>query len=432
MQDLSNKIKTLIRVLIIENNEEKCSVMRDCFAPMDDFIFIFDQKSSMQEGLEQLKKQYYDICLLERQHFTQNSHKYHQEINNINHLMQIWSFSNLEAELVDFSVFELETDIFLMKCQIHKDTLSNAIQYIIKSYGVRKQLEYKIEEFKNSEQNFQKMANTNLDGLLVLNQSGAVIFSNPAAGQLYDCLPKDLIGKQLGIPVSSDKKTTLELVRQDGNTCIVEARFSKIKWANQNAFLVSLRDITEQERLLDALHKASIYDELTGIYNRREANRILQEEIERCLRYKQISSLIMFDVDRFKAINDTYGHSAGDKALQWIAKIIKEQIRSIDKIARFGGDEFILLLPSISGESGLIPANRIRKVIESKSCLIKIDKNHKFLLPLTISIGLVEIPKYGQSLEAVLKVVDRALYAAKKQGGNCVYLYKPSKVDFFK
>jgi PAS domain-containing protein len=254
--------------------------------------------------------------------------------------MQVWFLTDLDKDLVDLAIYEIDAKDFLMKCQFHKGTIRSGIKFVIRNYGLRKKLEQQIMDYKTSEQNFLTMANTNLDGLLILDKNGTVIYCNPAAGQVYNCAQKDLIGRQLGIPLTKEEKVILDLVRKDGIIRTVEARFANINWTDQNAYLVSLRDITEQERLLKALQKASIYDELTNLYNRREANRLLQDEIAQCGRYQRSSSLLMFDIDNFKKINDTYGHSIGDKALQWIGKITNDKVRSVDKVARFGGDEF--------------------------------------------------------------------------------------------
>jgi diguanylate cyclase (GGDEF)-like protein len=417
-----------IRILLIESKDEQFISLRNLFSSMQDLSFEFERELSLQKGQEEIRENYYDICVTDQQLVDFEEKDFLKNIKNTNPLMQIWFLADLDKEFVDLTIFEVKSNDFIMKCQFHRDTISSGIHFILGSYGLRRQLESQIQDHKTSESNFLTMANTNLDGLLILDKNGTVIYCNPSAGQVYNCSQEELIGKQLGIPMTKGEKVILDLVRRDGANSIVEARFANINWTNQDAYLVSLRDITEQERLLEALHKASAYDDLTNLYNRREANCFLQDEIEQCKRYNRSSSLLMFDIDNFKKINDTYGHTIGDKALQWISKIINNKIRTVDKFARFGGDEFLVLLPSIVSESALVPASRICKAILDQPCPINLPENKVFLLPLTFSMGVAEIPKDGDSLEAIIKAVDSALYLAKDRGGNCAVLYMTSEI----
>jgi diguanylate cyclase (GGDEF)-like protein len=170
----------------------------------------------------------------------------------------------------------------------------------------------------------------------------------------------------------------------------------------------------------EELKELSVTDPLTGMLNRRYLNARLNEEIARFNRYKYPFSLLMVDVDEFKKYNDTFGHIAGDKVLKIIAHTIQQSLRSIDKAARFGGDEFVLILPQTPKVDAINIANRIKENVE------KIHFPEEEKIPpaeLTVSIGLTAFPDDASSAAELLEKTDQALYLAKKGGKNrLVYL----------
>lgn len=170
-------------------------------------------------------------------------------------------------------------------------------------------------------------------------------------------------------------------------------------------------DITDSKEKEQLLEKISVTDHLTQIYNRVRLHEELNKEIERFIRYKIKFSLIMFDVDHFKKINDTYGHDVGDSVLIELAQVVNENIRSIDLFARWGGEEFIILATNIEETQANQFAEKLRLAIES----------HEFAnVPnITCSFGVCEFKESYNNL-LFLKKVDDALYKAKEAGRNCV------------
>jgi len=151
-------------------------------------------------------------------------------------------------------------------------------------------------------------------------------------------------------------------------------------------------------------------DGLTGLYNHRHFHERLEQEIARGSRFGNIFSLIMLDVDLFKAYNDTYGHLAGDKVLRKIGDYIKGSIRTVDMAFRYGGEEFVIILPEAQLNDAYKVAERIRKTIESKMT--------SSAMPLTVSLGVANWPSDGLMREEVIACADAALYRAKQTGRN--------------
>ncbi len=169
-------------------------------------------------------------------------------------------------------------------------------------------------------------------------------------------------------------------------------------------------------------HHLAVTDGLTGLYNQRQFRLMLKEEMVRARRYGKPLTLIMFDVDDFKAFNDTYGHFKGDQALVAVAEILRESMRECDMVFRYGGEEFIAILPETGLEVALTAAERARRSVEEKSLdyLKGIAKRG-----LTVSIGVAAYPEDGLDRDALLHVVDALLYKAKREGKNRIYHQKP-------
>ncbi len=164
-----------------------------------------------------------------------------------------------------------------------------------------------------------------------------------------------------------------------------------------------------------AVNKAQLWDmavtdSLTGLYVRRYFMVKLQEEIHRAERYNKPLSVVMVDLDRFKKINDTYGHDAGDRALKTISQFFQKNIRDIDAIGRYGGEEFVMLIPDADKKAAFCLAERLRKELAK----VKLED----LPPITISLGIATYPSDGTDIEELIKKADAAMYEAKRKGRN--------------
>ena len=159
------------------------------------------------------------------------------------------------------------------------------------------------------------------------------------------------------------------------------------------------------------LEELSFKDPLTDGYNRRYLMLRLYEEVSRASRYQQPLSIILLDLDGFKAINDQWGHDAGDDVLKQVVQLLASQSRRDSVVARYGGDEFIALLPSTTKAAALVYAERMRAIIE----------RYPFPYgPLTASFGVAGFPDDPGSVADLIKSADHALYEAKRQGRNIV------------
>jgi two-component system, cell cycle response regulator len=173
-------------------------------------------------------------------------------------------------------------------------------------------------------------------------------------------------------------------------------------------------ELEEKNRELERL---SISDGLTGLFNHRHIHGLLAEEYERVERTNDCMSVAMFDLDRFKSVNDTYGHQAGDRVLIDLAEILRETARDIDRLGRYGGEEFIALLPETCIEDAAVFVERVRREVARRAFDIGRDEP----LRMTLSAGVATYPhELVDSVESLVRLADEALYTAKAAGRDRV------------
>ena len=176
----------------------------------------------------------------------------------------------------------------------------------------------------------------------------------------------------------------------------------------------SLRYALKLGETFDELRRLATRDQLTGLLNRREFERILTEEEERAYRFGHSVALVMVDIDRFKLVNDTHGHPVGDVVLREVARRVADQVRTVDRVMRFGGEELVLVLVQTNRAGALDVARRVCAAVEDGPVFI----SDTLALNVTVSAGVAELPVDAKSGPALLNAADKALYVAKKRGRN--------------
>ncbi len=171
--------------------------------------------------------------------------------------------------------------------------------------------------------------------------------------------------------------------------------------------------------LFEKLSEIATIDPLTDILNLRALNERLTNELSRSNRYETPITIMFLDLDKFKSINDTFGHLMGDEVIRETAKIIKENLRDADILGRYGGEEFVAVLTNTPILSGKIVADRIVKALENKTFKLGTQT-----AKCKISIGASQFPIHGKTINDLIETADSAMYEAKAHGGNQVVLYK--------
>lgn len=168
---------------------------------------------------------------------------------------------------------------------------------------------------------------------------------------------------------------------------------------------------------LRQLRAAALRDELSGLLNRRELQNLLQDEWLRAVRFKRPFSLGLADIDSFKRVNDTYGHPVGDQVIRHVGQVLETTLRRLDRVARFGGEEFAILMPETGRREAAIAMERVRAALAQSPCVVT---GQDLRIPVTLSIGVAVPLEDADTPDALVAVADRRLYAAKNAGRDRV------------
>jgi diguanylate cyclase (GGDEF)-like protein/PAS domain S-box-containing protein len=296
-----------------------------------------------------------------------------------------------------------------------------------------KDMERLNEELQNTKGYLENLINSTVDTILTARNDNVVEFANPGALDMFGYTESELARVKLselfvggkdevaGIRARMRqgeriKNYETELRTKADNHIPVSISFSMAKRPQGGAATLVLicKDITEQRRLQHELKELSIRDSLTGLYNQRHFFERLTAEVERARRQGHALSLLLFDVDKFKYYNDTYGHLQGDNVLETIGRVILECTREhVDIGFRYGGDEFMVILTEADSDQAYSIAERMRVSFEQAP-----------FEQLTLSMGLMTYQK-DETVEEFVHFTDAMMYDAKRSGGNRVYVYKP-------
>lgn len=294
----------------------------------------------------------------------------------------------------------------------------------------------------DSEMRYRRLFEAAQDGILILNaDTGAVTDVNPFLMTMLGYTHGEFIGKKLwevgafkDITASQDAFEALQknkyirykdlpLRTKDGRLVQVEFVSNVYLVNDEKVIQCNIRDITEYKQAQDALLKSqailleqSVRDHLTGLYNRRYLEATLKREILRATRKELSMGVIMLDVDDFKRFNDTCGHAAGDAILRELGSLLQEHVRGEDIASRFGGDEFMVVLPDASRA---VTCRRAELLRES-AAQIRVPCSWQILEKVTLSLGVAVFPENGFTFTTILKAADDALYHAKRDGRDRV------------
>ncbi len=206
------------------------------------------------------------------------------------------------------------------------------------------------------------------------------------------------------------------ICRKDGREAWVWEQGQGVLVDEQQYLEGIIIDITQRKAMETELSHLATRDPLTGLYNRRELEQQFREELMRARRYERPLSLLWIDVDHFKEVNDCFGHHVGDEVLRQLGKLLESSIRTMDYVARYGGEELAVVLPEMQNNLAMEMAERLRRLVESKRMLV----GESYQVGITISVGVASYPEHGSNIEELLEAADRAMYQAKQGGRNKV------------
>lgn len=327
----------------------------------------------------------------------------------------------------------------LIRKPIMWSVLRNRIRYVINAYHSR----LEVEEVTR---NYELILETAANGICGINEEQRISFANPAALKMLGYSLDEIINRtykdifQVSRPGTNNfdidccpffqpsfKKESLQydelrLLRKNGTSFPVDCHATPIVDGDEiNGAVLVFQDVTERQQAAEMIRYMANHDSLTTLPNRNYCNKRLPQAISLAKRENRIICLLFIDLDRFKPVNDKYGHAVGDKVLQEVANRLKKMLRASDSVCRLGGDEFVILLESSVTVAGA--ENVAQKTIEIMNKPIVVNG---ITCSIGASIGISIYPLDCQDADTMIQHADIAMYEAKKKGRNRSELYPDS------
>jgi len=303
----------------------------------------------------------------------------------------------------------------------------------------RKQVETALRE---SEEKFRRLVATSFDAIVMLDHDGLTTLWNQSAAAMFGYTAEEMFGRDMHDLITSEsaraafhaafvqfKETgacpilnahiEASAIKKDGSQFPVEIAVAPLRLQGKWCAAATIRDVTERKRMEEILREQATRDPLTGLYNRRYLYETMERELARAKRENYPISVLMMDIDHFKNFNDTYGHQAGDEVLIALGRLLYNSVRQSDIACRYGGEEFIVIMPSVDIADAERRADAIRRAFSVLS--INYDGAE---LSVSMSVGVACYPQHGDGINAIVKAADAALYAAKQAGRNCVCVWE--------
>jgi diguanylate cyclase (GGDEF)-like protein/PAS domain S-box-containing protein len=279
----------------------------------------------------------------------------------------------------------------------------------------------RLKEVHISRDFYQNLINSLTEGILVISGEGRILEANASAGRMFGVSPEDLKGRPISEVLPEIYREIRDLMEGSSERAARRIRFKGERGGDlylllslstyDGLYILLVSDITRIARYEEKLKELAERDYLTKVYNRRMFENLLKHEMERAKRHGRPLSLIMFDIDHFKRINDTFGHQVGDQVLKRLVDVVRSNLRRTDILARWGGEEFMILLPETSTESACKLAERLRRTVENAD----FGKAGR----ITVSFGVAGMRR-EDTAESLVRRADRAVYEAKRKGRNRV------------
>jgi diguanylate cyclase (GGDEF)-like protein len=271
--------------------------------------------------------------------------------------------------------------------------------------------EFQVTRVKTLGEGLTSLSRDRFDAVL-LDLSLPDAFGLPTVRQIHDTSPTIPVVVLSGV---SDQSLALQAVQQGAQDYLVKGQ------GHPELLARAVRYAIERKRTEERLTYLAQYDHLTGLVNRSLFRDRLVQAMARSKRMHQPIGLMLLDLDRFKAVNDTFGHDIGDELLKGVSERLKACVREVDTVARMGGDEFTIVLEGVSSDENILVV--AKRITESIATTFELQGHH---ISVGVSIGITIYPQDDHPIDELLKHADTAMYRAKKQGGSAFHLHEAS------
>ena len=434
---------TPVKILYLEDD---IGLARLLVKHMERSGFSVDIANNGKTGLSMFEQSDYDVIVTDQQMPEMSGLEVINHLSKTGIMPPVIMVTGAGNEQIAVDAMKLGASDYIIKDVdgIYLNLLPTVIRQVIHQQQLIRERKQALEDLQESEERYHTLFNSSHDAILIISLEGNFLDGNPAAINLFGCknetdfckltlehvspdyqpegyLSYVRLQELLGIALTEGScfyEWTHKTIVGESFPAIVSLNLTNLR--GQKVIQANIRDITKQKLTEQVLHKQATEDPLTECFNRRHFFSLAVKELARSESENLNMSIIMFDFDFFKVINDTYGHGVGDIVLVEQSRRIRNTLRPSDIFARYGGEEFVILLPQTSLENAKFTAERIRKNVSEPITAKDIE------LTSTISFGVTckEIDE-SISIDRLLDRADKALYKAKNNGRNSVYAWQP-------
>jgi diguanylate cyclase (GGDEF)-like protein/PAS domain S-box-containing protein len=396
--------------------------------------YLVDVAEDGEQGVEQFQAGTYEVLIVDQNMPVYSGLKVLEVLRESSELPPTIMLTGTGSEETAVEAMKLGASDYVVKDAAggFLDLLPPVIERILKQHRLVEERLQAEEALRESEARFRAVAETAVDAIVFMDSRGRITFWNRGASAIFGYEEADVLGRPFSLLIEESYHVNHEPPmsffsvsgeprmdrgiescgkRKDGTQTPIELSLSNWQTNSGTFYTVIVRDITERKQYEEKLARMAHTDALTGTFNRHYLAGLLEREIQRAKRYNHPIGFLMIDVNRFKEINDQYGHKTGDDVLVAISRQLVETLRESDSVVRYGGDEFLVILPETNGETS-IAKDRISQAMASSDRFSNLVN-----FPITLSIGCAHWdPKDPRTIDRILGDADAEMYEAKRAG----------------
>ncbi|WP_448206900.1 diguanylate cyclase [Azospirillum sp. sgz302134] len=422
-------------ILLVEDDDADAGLVIRALRPYAR-RFTLTRATSLQEARAFLRRNACDVVLLDLSLPDSFGFDTVRRMRGDVPSLPLVVLTGLDDEDFALQALAAGTQDYLVKGQADGALVWRAVQHAI----ARKRLE---EQLRLSEERLAGIIELAQDAILTTDENLNVTLFNPAAERLFGYSAEQIVGRPLSLLIpermrpshasaiagfsgsavstrAMSERNEVTGLTFDGREFPAEVSIAKLQHPHGMLYTAVVRDISERKRVEAELRRMATTDPLTALWNRRRFLELAEGELSRLRRYGRPVSVLMLDIDHFKAINDTYGHAAGDEALCRLAELCRNTLRETDHLGRLGGEEFAVVLPETGLAEAVDVAERLRQRLGEMD--VRVGDG---TIRMTVSIGVAACLEEDGTIDRALGRADHALYEAKDGGRNRVVAAAP-------
>lgn len=411
------KLKDVVKVLLIEDRRADARLVEHTLNAFADAKFEVSVCPTLASALATLAREEPDVIICDLNLPDSIGLETFDQVHQNAPAIPMVIMTARTDTLLGIEAVDAGAQDYLIKGQIETQALGRLLLQAIARQNLRQSMATHLQDVESSRTRLHNLVDLNIDGILIINSQGEIIFANRRAEELFDSPHNQLLGRMLGRPVTDEIGTQITITDDAGAQHQVHMRAQTTGWDDSQATMVLLSEISNAPRS-ESQSPTHTVDNITGLFNRQ----MFYEQARLCLQHARNNSLtpamLCINIDNFRRINEAMGHLSGDELLRLVGKRIRRQLRAGDIVGRFGGDEFLVLLAPL--RRALDADNVAAKIMQALAEPIEIWQND---LRITARTGVSIYPQDGTRVDDLVRNAEVAGQRAKEGYGHHVHYY---------